>query len=124
MTDGKKLSYSYHQKLHKQADFSRVFKRSVKLENKVIKILVLKLEENRPCRLGLITSRRIGGAVVRNRTKRRLREIFRTNQHFFSNGLDMVFILKQKTTQVPFSQLKKAVLDCLKAGGFYFAPKN
>jgi ribonuclease P protein component len=43
-------------------------------------------------RLGLVVSRRLGGAVVRNRIKRRLREAFRTNRHDLPGDLDVICI--------------------------------
>ena len=43
-------------------------------------------------RLGLVVSRRLGGAVVRNRIKRRLREAFRTSQHDLPADLDVICI--------------------------------
>ena len=37
-------------------------------------------------KLGIIASRRYGGAIMRNQAKRRFREIFRKNIHFFPKG--------------------------------------
>lgn len=45
-----------------------------------------------PTRLGVVASRRIGGAVVRNRAKRLLRELFRRHRHALPPGLDLVLI--------------------------------
>jgi ribonuclease P protein component len=36
--------------------------------------------------LGVVCGRRVGGAVTRNRVKRRFREIFRTHPEYFRNG--------------------------------------
>ena len=43
-------------------------------------------------RLGLVVSRRLGNAVVRNLIKRRLREAFRTNRHDLPTDLDVICI--------------------------------
>ncbi|MFO0962783.1 MAG: ribonuclease P protein component [Phycisphaerales bacterium] len=45
-------------------------------------------------RLGLSVSRRVGGAVVRNRHKRLLREAFRAVQHELPGGLDLVVVVR------------------------------
>ncbi|MDQ2867645.1 MAG: ribonuclease P protein component [Verrucomicrobiota bacterium] len=49
-------------------------------------------EENTPARVGIVTSRRVGHAIVRNRTRRRLREIFRRHQQRLPSGLWLVVI--------------------------------
>lgn len=46
-------------------------------------------------RLGVVASRKIGCAVVRNRAKRLLREAFRTNPDIFPAGVDVVIIIRQ-----------------------------
>jgi ribonuclease P protein component len=45
-------------------------------------------------RLGVITSRKIGNAVVRTRARRLLREAFRINQHGIPTGLDLVLVAR------------------------------
>jgi ribonuclease P protein component len=48
-------------------------------------------------RLGIIASKRLGGAVVRNRAKRRVRDVFRRNQvHAPADALDLVVIPKHE----------------------------
>jgi ribonuclease P protein component len=96
----------------------------LKLENKSIKILVYKRnDELTTIRLGLVTPRRVGKAVVRNRTKRRLREIFRLNRHFLKPGLDLVFVSKVVTALLDYSSLKRNVLGLLKDSGFCIGPE-
>jgi ribonuclease P protein component len=46
------------------------------------------------CRLGLTVSRKVGGAVVRNRVKRRVREWFRERRGSLGSGLDWVVIAR------------------------------
>jgi ribonuclease P protein component len=59
-----------------------VFKKGVNLENRNIRILAYIRKDGKDLRrLGLVTPKRVGTAVIRNRTKRRLREIFRTNKY-------------------------------------------
>lgn len=63
------------------------------------------LGESGPSRLGITASRKVGGAVVRNRVKRLLREAFRLNKHDLPRGLILVFIAKPQAAQASFSDL-------------------
>jgi ribonuclease P protein component len=60
-------------------------------------------------RYGLVTGRRIGSAVVRNRAKRRLREAIRTAG--LPEGYDFVVIAGATVAQVPFSTLVSWISD-------------
>ena len=115
----KRFSFSYRERLHLQKDFKKVFKSGHRLENRKIKILAYKNDGLYLKRLGLVTSRKVGIAVVRNRTKRRLREIFRTHKHLLEPGLDLVFISKPETASLDYNTLKKTVLELLKSAGLY-----
>ena len=55
-------------------------------------------------RLGIIASKRVGGAVERNRAKRRIREVFRrhTRRDDGMADLDLVVIVRPELVQAPF----------------------
>ena len=55
---------------------------------------VLQTESDAALRVGFVTSRRVGGAVVRNRVRRRLREIVRRHQHEVMAGLWLVVVAR------------------------------
>jgi ribonuclease P protein component len=58
-------------------------------------------------RLGIIASRRVGGAVLRNKAKRRLREAFRRLEPGSAyRTLDLVVIARQAITEVPFLEVE------------------
>ncbi|MCC6241901.1 MAG: ribonuclease P protein component [Gemmatimonadaceae bacterium] len=60
-------------------------------------------------RLGVVASRRLGGAVQRNRAKRRLREMFRATQPevpVTGQAYDIVVIPRREITSHVFSELK------------------
>ncbi|MHC4090722.1 MAG: ribonuclease P protein component [Planctomycetota bacterium] len=79
------------QRLSRQRDFDRVFARRCRASDRLVAVYVGANNLARS-RLGLKVSKRLGGAVQRNRIKRRLREAFRLHQHDLPPGLDVVCI--------------------------------
>ena len=68
---------------------------------------VLKAQGSENARVGIVTSRRVGTAVVRNRVRRRLREVVRGARPDLSDGLWMVIIAKTASAEAPFAELQK-----------------
>jgi len=58
------------------------------------------------CRFGLATSRRVGGAVERNRAKRLLRESFRRNKNEALDGLDLVLVPKREIVGLKLNEVE------------------
>lgn len=69
-------------------------------------------------RFAVVASRRVGNAVVRNRLKRRLREIFRAHQRLFPGDLDIVVTLQPKGTEASFAELETKFLAAARRCGF------
>jgi ribonuclease P protein component len=61
-------------------------------------------------RLGITAPTRLGNAVLRNRVKRRLREVFRLNQAAVPGGWDIVLNPRADVAKVPFQTLTREVL--------------
>jgi ribonuclease P protein component len=66
-------------------------------------------------RYGFSVGKRLGGAVVRNRTKRRLREILRSTQ--LKPGWDIIFIARLPAAAAGFAGLEKSVWGLLSRAG-------
>lgn len=66
---------------------------------------VLKKDDEPGQRVGIVTSRRIGSAVVRNRVRRRLREIIRAARPRMISGLWLVVVAKPPAAKAQFSTL-------------------
>jgi ribonuclease P protein component len=89
---------------------SREFGR-VRIEGRTVRggLLMLGLlqpEGEGAFRVGFITSRRVGGAVVRNRVRRRLREIVRRHQSALMNGLWLVVIARPAAARASSAALE------------------
>lgn len=73
-------------------------------------------------RYGFAVGKRIGKAVVRNRVKRRLREIVRQRRAAIAPGWDVVFIARDPLETVTFEQLDQAIAHLLKRANLVHAP--
>jgi ribonuclease P protein component len=78
-------------RLRSRSDFRRVYERRCSVGDGIVR-LVGRLNELEYARIGLSVSREVGGAVVRNRWKRLLREAFRLSRERFPGGLDFIAI--------------------------------
>lgn len=66
-------------------------------------------------RLGIITSRKIGNAVNRNRAKRKIREIFRRHKDLVGQDMDIVVISASKLVNLPYATLEQKLTQTLQA---------
>ncbi|SVC44601.1 uncharacterized protein METZ01_LOCUS297455 [marine metagenome] len=67
--------------------------------------------DDRATRVGFIVSKRIGNAVCRNRTRRRLREIYRKNRQEFSPAIWMVVIARRSVTKASHRDLEQDLIN-------------
>lgn len=70
-------------------------------------------------RFGFSVSKRVGGAVLRNRVRRRLREIVRLRRPALAPGWDVVLIARPPVAQAEFRQIETAVERLLQQAGLY-----
>ena len=61
-------------------------------------------------RVGITVSKKLGHAVVRNRVRRRLREVYRLNEDRFSPGWDIVVVARSRCIHADFPELTNAYL--------------
>ena len=81
--------------------------------------LVLYARKNRTStnRVGITVSKKLGHAVVRNRVRRRLREVYRLNEARFQPGWDIVVVARTKAISCNFAALTKAYLALAEKAG-------
>ena len=67
----------------------------------------------------------VGAALQRNRAKRRLREIFRQQQHLVPAGCDLLLVARAAATREPLAELGKKFTDaCNQIGRPVFSAKS
>ena len=81
--------------------------------------LVLYARKNRTGtnRVGITVSKKLGHAVVRNRVRRRLREVYRLNEANFQPGWDIVVVARTKSIHAPFDKLTENYLAAARKAG-------
>ena len=68
-------------------------------------------------RVGITVSKKLGHAVVRNRTRRRLRDVYRLNEQKFAPGWDIVVVARSRSVEAPFEKLTESYLRLARKAG-------
>lgn len=71
---------------------------------------------------GIVTSRRVGGAVVRNRVRRRLREVLRLTQARRKPGIWLVVVARPAAATARFDELREEWLRLAARSGILLEP--
>lgn len=81
--------------------------------------LVLYVRKNHTAanRVGITVGKKLGHAVVRNRIRRRLREVYRLNEDLFAPGWDIVVVARSRCLRAPFSALTQSYLSLAEKAG-------
>jgi ribonuclease P protein component len=79
------------ERLKKKSEFSRVFSEGDTYRTKLVLLRAIPNDLGFT-RIGAAPSKKLGGAVVRNRLKRLVREAYRLNKSAFPAGYDLVFV--------------------------------
>jgi ribonuclease P protein component len=72
------------------------------------------LPEGSKMRLGVITAKKLGGAVVRTRARRLLREAFRLHQHDFNQPVELVLVAQRTILDMGFAEVEHAFMAMLR----------
>ncbi|MFN2350333.1 MAG: ribonuclease P protein component [Kiritimatiellia bacterium] len=73
-------------------------------------VLCLRRGADADLRLGVITTRRLGGAVMRNRARRRLRELFRRHRDMLQGRVDVLLLARQGIDRATWTALCREFL--------------
>lgn len=107
---GRRLRLTQAQRLERSWEFERARKEG---ERVVKGCLILNwrsagnAQDKQVSRVGVVTSRKIGNAVMRSRARRLLREVFRRHQHDFVRSFDLVLVARQSIAEKDYAQVER-----------------
>ena len=98
---------------------NHIFQRLYRTSGQADARLVLYARKNRLSqnRVGITVSKKLGHAVVRNRVRRRLREVYRLHEERFLPGWDIVVVARSRAVSCSFEELTKYYLHLAEKAG-------
>lgn len=103
---------------------NHIFRRLYRSSGQANSCLVLYARKNRTAanRVGITVSKKLGKAVVRNRVRRRIREVYRLNEDRFTPGWDIVIVARSRAVEVSFQKLTDSLLSLADKAGLLNEP--
>jgi ribonuclease P protein component len=92
------------ERIRRRAEFQQIYDRGLKVHSRYTTVFLLANSRGGVGRLGVAATRKLGGAVQRNRAKRLIREIFRRNK--LAPGFDVVVVPKRELLEASLSTLE------------------
>ncbi|MHB1419274.1 MAG: ribonuclease P protein component [Bacillota bacterium] len=95
--------------LCKNEDYRKVYKKGRWVNGEYLVMHFIRKEQN-ITRVGFSVSRKVGGAVDRNRIRRILKEICRLNDSRIKTGYDIIFVARVKIKGISYRLVEKDLL--------------
>lgn len=102
--------------LCRNSDFRRAYSKAKSYVSPVVVVYVMK-NRYRQLRYGITTSKKIGNAVQRNRSRRIIREAYRSLADRLKPGYDLVFVARGRTPYVKSTDVLKSLEKLLASAG-------
>ena len=101
-----RLRFPKSARLTRATEFATLKEKGVSHHGKYMVLSVLQQASPGEARVGLITSRRVGMAVARNRIRRRFRELVRTDRPHLTRGCWLVLVARNRAATASFENLR------------------
>jgi len=112
MTEG----LAARQRIRKKKDFLVLYKKGRRYKSRYFS-LIYSLSALPYSRLGVVASRKVGGAVVRNKAKRWMRELFRRNRDLLESPVDMLIVAMPDMARVTWAEVREEYLQAVREVG-------
>jgi ribonuclease P protein component len=104
-------------RIQPSGDFARIRQQGQRLALGCLIANWQRLPEGSKPKLGVITSKKIGGAVQRNRARRLLRESFRQHQNELNQSVEIILVARNSIAGRKFAEVEKDYLAALRRAG-------
>jgi ribonuclease P protein component len=113
-------------RLRRKTDFDAVYKTGRTTSDRLLVVRVRSRADAtaEPARLGYVTTRALGNAVTRNRTKRRLRAAAHALKNDIAPGLDIIISARKPAATEPYATLARSVRTLLTRAGAIAAERD
>jgi len=112
-----RLRFPKAARLTRSSEFALLKQEGSSFHGKYMVLSVLKQAPTATTRVGIITSRRVGRAVVRTQVRRRIRELFRSTRASIIPGTWLVVIARQHASRASFDALHREWGSLLQRSG-------
>jgi ribonuclease P protein component len=102
-----RFKFSRSARLSRSSEFRLVKASGKSWTGKYLVLAILMRDTEEPTKIGIIATKRLGNAVSRNQVRRRIREIFRLNQHRIKQGFWVVTIARLSAAKAAFDELQR-----------------
>lgn len=99
-------------RIRKNMEFKNIYKLGKNYWNRNL-ILYVKKNGLDETRVGYTITKKIGNAVIRNKLRRKMKEIYRLNFHNIRQGYDLIFIAKKSIKDIPYKELEGSMIHIM-----------
>ncbi|BBI36803.1 ribonuclease P protein component [Cohnella abietis] len=104
-------------RLRKREDFNVVYRYGRSFANSQFVVYWRKRSQRGTFRMGVSASSKLGGAVVRNRLRRMVKEIIRLNAVKLLEDTDLILIVRKPALSLPYKEMEGSILHVLRKAG-------
>jgi ribonuclease P protein component len=97
------MRFRREQRIRRRAEYQQIYDRGTRIRSRYSTVFIAPNDKG-ITRLGIAATRKLGGAVERNRAKRLIREVFRRNT--LAQGFDIVVIPKRELLDASLTLLE------------------
>ncbi len=94
-------------------EFNKIIKNGKKIQNEIF-IIFCQDNKNNFSRFGIAVSKKLGNAVIRNKIKRRIRNIIDNNKFLFKKNKNYIIMIKRSVASFDYNILNEKLIELIK----------